>query len=153
MRGVSVKVMFAVLVVLFIVAPLVEITVIVEVAHAIGGWNAIGLLVLISIAGAWLTRYQGWIVYRRVREQLDAGHLPGRDLIDGALVLAAGMLMVTPGFVTDAIGLLLLLPPTRAIARALLSRRFARRVTAHAFPPTDERDNARRAGSDGIIDV
>ena len=93
--------MFIVLLVLFIVMPLVEIALIVQVAHAVGGWNTIGLLLLISIAGAWLVKHEGFLVMRNVRSQLNAGHMPTNELIDGVLLLVGGLMMLTPGFVTD----------------------------------------------------
>jgi UPF0716 protein FxsA len=113
---------------LLIVVPMVEIYVIIQVGHAIGAVDTLGLLILLSVFGAWLTKYAGFVVLSRLRAQLDAGRTPTRELIDGVLVLAAGVLIVIPGFVTDAIGLLVLFPPTRAILRAYLRRRFELRV-------------------------
>jgi UPF0716 protein FxsA len=127
---------------LFIVVPLVEIYVIVQVGHAIGVLDTLGLLILVSFVGAWLTRHEGFVVLRRLRAQLEAGRTPTAELIDGVLVLVAGVLMLVPGFVTDAIGLLVLFPPTRALLRAYLRRRFALQV----FGGPDRPD-------DGIIDV
>jgi UPF0716 protein FxsA len=126
---------------LFIVVPLVEIYVIIQVGHAIGVFETIGLLLLVSFIGAWLTKHEGFIVLQRLRAQLDAGRAPTAELIDGVLVLAAGVLMLTPGFVTDAVGLLVLFPPTRALLRMYLRRRF--NVQALGGPGPD----------DGIIDV
>ena len=119
----------AIFAILFIVIPLVEIYVAVQVGHAIGALNTVGLLALLSIAGVWLTRIAGFGVISRIRHQLDTGHMPTNELIDGGLVLAGGVLLVVPGFVTGALGLLLLLPPTRTLARRMLKRRFAGRVT------------------------
>ena len=135
---------------LFIVVPLVEIYVIVQVGHAIGVFNTIGLLLLVSFIGAWLTKHEGFIVLQRLRAQLDAGRVPTAELIDGVLVLAAGVLMLTPGFVTDAFGLLVLFPPTRALLRALLRRRFDVQVLGPGGPG----GSGRRGGpDDGVIDV
>lgn len=120
--------MLAFLVALFIVIPLVEIAVIIQVGQALGVVNTIGLLLVISIVGAWLVKRQGLAVVRRIREQQQAGQVPAAALIDGALILVAGVLLLTPGFVTDAAGLLLLLPPVRAGVRAFLRRRFRARV-------------------------
>lgn len=113
---------------LFVVWPIVEITVAVRVAHDIGVLNTVGLLLLFSIAGVWLARLEGFTVIRRIQEQLENRAVPTNELIEGALVFAGGMLLVVPGFVTDALGLLLLFPLTRHVARRLLKRRFGVRV-------------------------
>ena len=116
------------LVLMFIAVPLVELYVIVETASSIGTLETIGLLILVSIVGAWMVKAQGMAVLWRVRGKLNEGQMPGRELVDGALVLFAGALMLTPGFVTDAVGLLLLFPPTRMAIRPILIRRFRHRV-------------------------
>jgi UPF0716 protein FxsA len=113
---------------LIVVVIVVEIAVIIQVAHAIGALNTIALLILVSVAGAYLTKHEGFVVLRRVRAQLDAGHMPAAELVDGLLVLAAGVLLFVPGFVTAGIGLLILFPPTRALFRTFLRRRFDVRV-------------------------
>jgi len=120
--------MFAFLAALFIVVSLVEIYLFVLVGSAIGALNTIGLVFLISFTGAWLTKREGFAVVSRIRRQLDAGRMPTNELVDGALVLTGGVLLVAPGFVTDALGLLLLFPPTRAVFRSLLKRRFTIRT-------------------------
>src|SRR4051812_30563398 len=103
---------------LIVVVVIVEIAVFVQVAHAIGVLSALGLLVLVSVVGAYLTKHEGFVVLRRLRAQLDAGRVPAAELVDGVLVLAAGVLLLVPGFVTAGLGLLLLFPPTRALFRA-----------------------------------
>jgi UPF0716 protein FxsA len=117
------------LVTVFVLVPIVELYVIVQVASAIGAWNAIGLLFAVSLIGAWLVKHQGMAVWRRAQVQINAGRAPTREAIDGVLLLCAGCLLLVPGFVTDAIGLLLLLPPVRAGIRALLGRRWSGRAT------------------------
>ena len=121
--------MLVALILLFIAVPLVELFVIVETARSIGTLETIGLLLLVSVVGAWMVKAQGLAVLWRVRSKLAEGLMPGRELVDGALVLLAGALMLTPGFVTDAVGLLLLFPPTRMAIRPILIRRFRHRVT------------------------
>lgn len=116
------------LVALFIVIPLVEIAVIIQVGDWLGIVNTIGLLILVSVAGAWLVKRQGLGVLRRIGEQRQAGQVPAAAVFDGALILVAGALLLFPGFVTDVFGLLLLLPPVRAGVRAFLRRRYMRRV-------------------------
>ena len=120
--------MLAVIALLFVVLPIVEITVAVQVAHHIGVLNTVGLLLLFSILGFWLARLEGFSVIRRIQDQLEHRAVPTNELIEGALVFAGGILLVVPGFVTDALGLLLLFPLTRHTASRLLKRRFGVRV-------------------------
>jgi UPF0716 protein FxsA len=112
---------------LFIGMPILEIYVIIQVGQAIGILPTIALLIVDSLIGAWLMRSQGRIVWRRFSEALAAGRPPAREVIDGALVIVGGALGLAPGFVTDAFGLFLIAPPTRAIVRRALVARLARR--------------------------
>ena len=120
--------MFGLLLLVFLVVPIVELYVIVQVAGGIGVLETLGLLILVSIVGAWLVKFQGVFIINRIQSQLTRGEMPADALIDGGLVLFAGALMLTPGFVTDAVGVVLLLPPTRAPFRALVKRRFTGRI-------------------------
>lgn len=120
--------MVAFFVALAIVVGIVEITVMIQIGQLIGVVNTIGLLILVSLIGAWLVKRQGLGVMARIREQRMAGRLPAAEVFDGALILVAGVLLVIPGFVTDALGLLLLFPPIRAVARRVVSRRVMREV-------------------------
>ncbi len=124
--------MLPLLVVLFITVPIVELYVIVEIWRAIGGWETIALLIVDSVLGSVLMRSQGRAAWRRFNEALGRGRPPAREVMDGALIIFGGALLLTPGFATDVLGLLLLLPPTRAVVRRLLVRRFAGRVVASA---------------------
>jgi UPF0716 protein FxsA len=114
---------------LFIVGPIVELYVLVQVAQAIGVVEALGLMVLVSMLGAWLARREGLRTWRRFTEQARAGATPSRELADGLCVLLGGALLLAPGFVTDVIGLVLLFPPTRALVRGVLVRRMTGRVS------------------------
>lgn len=116
------------LVVAFLAVPLVEITLIVETGRVIGVAPTILLLLAVSIAGAWLLKREGLRAWRKLHEAVSTGRLPDRELADGALVLVGGTLLLTPGFLTDAVGLLLVLPFTRPLARRLLTGVIARRV-------------------------
>ena len=120
--------MVALFVALVIVVGIVEITVMIQVGQLIGVVNTIGLLLLVSLIGVWLVKRQGIGVMVRFREQRMAGRLPAAEVFDGALILVAGVLLIIPGFVTDALGLLLLVPPIRAVARRVVSRRVMREV-------------------------
>ena len=124
--------MFGLLFLLFLAVPVLEIWVIVKVGEAIGLLPTLALLIGDSLFGAWLMRSQGRVVWRRFREALAEGRVPAREVLDGVLVIIGGALQIAPGFVTDGIGLLLVLPPTRAIVRRALVRRLARRGTTGA---------------------
>ena len=125
--------MFGLLVLAFIVVPIVELYVIIQVGHVLGVVNTLALLLLISFAGAWLMKREGLNTWRRAQRQVDAGVVPGRELVDGALILLAGALLLAPGFVTDIVGLLLLLPPVRAGMRGFARRRVERRLAFRYF--------------------
>jgi UPF0716 protein FxsA len=114
-----------VIVLLLVLWPLVEIAVFLQVVQWIGVLETLALMLLISLGGAWIVKRQGVGTMARMRAELDAGRVPAGPLVDGALLLLAGMLLLIPGFVTDAFGLLLLLPPVRAAVRFGLGRRFA----------------------------
>ena len=132
----------ALLVVLFIVVPIVELWVIIEVGGLIGIWPTLALLLADALLGSLLLRHQGRGAWRRFNAALAERRFPGREVADGLMIVVGGTLLLTPGFVTDIAGLLLLIPPTRAIARRLLqafvTRRFvvvgmgsARRSSSH----------------------
>jgi UPF0716 protein FxsA len=114
----------ALLVVAFFVIPFLELFVILQTSHAIGGWVTIGLLLLISVVGGWLMKHEGRKVWKRFNEQVSRGVVPSNDIADGVLLLGAGALLLTPGFLTDIVGILIMFPPTRAIFRKLLVKRF-----------------------------
>jgi UPF0716 protein FxsA len=120
--------LFLVLLTLFVVVPLVEIYVIIQVGQAIGPWWTILLLVLDSIFGTWLIRHEGSRAWEALRVALDSGRMPARELADGALILIGGTLMLAPGFVTDAFGILMILPVTRPLFRRLLTGVVANRL-------------------------
>lgn len=109
---------------LLIVAPLVELYVIIQVAQVIGGWETIALLIIESAIGAWLLKRQGIATLAKISEALDEGRLPSKELVDGLLIMVAGALMLAPGFIGDLIGFVLLFPPTRMPVRAILLKRF-----------------------------
>jgi UPF0716 protein FxsA len=116
------------LVAIFIVVPLVELYVILKVGDAIGAVWTILLLAADSVLGSLLLRAQGRSVWRRFNDTLAAGGMPHREVLDGVLVIFGGAFLITPGFLTDVVGLALLIPPTRSIVRRMLVRRLGRRV-------------------------
>jgi UPF0716 protein FxsA len=123
------------LVILFIVVPIAELAVIIEVGQQIGVWLTIAILIADSVLGSMLMRSQGRAAWRRFNEALAAGRVPAREVLDGALVIFGGALLLTPGFITDVLGLLLLLPPTRAVLRGILARRLAHRMVVSVTAP------------------
>ena len=125
----------AVLFAVFIVVPLIEIYVLVQVGQVIGPWWTVLLLVLDSLIGTWLIRREGGRTWRALNEALAHGRMPGRELADGSLILIGGTLMLAPGFVTDALGVLLILPPTRPLFRRLLTAFAARRIALDVTRP------------------
>lgn len=120
------------LVFLLVVMPIAELYVLIQVGRQIGALETIALLILASILGAALLRSQGRVAWRRFAQALAEGRVPGREVIDGALVILGGTLLLAPGFLSDVVGLLLLLPPTRTLVRALVVRTFAARLVAVA---------------------
>jgi UPF0716 protein FxsA len=123
-------VLLAPLVLLFIVVPIVELYVILQVGQAIGIVPTVGVLVADSILGSMLMRSQGRAAWRRFNGALGEGRPPAREVLDGVLIIFGGAFLLTPGFVTDLLGLLLLVPPTRAVIRRVLVRTVLRRVIA-----------------------
>ena len=113
---------------LFIIVPLAELYVILQVGDAIGAVWTILLLAADSALGAVLLKAQGRAVWRRFNETLAAGAMPHREVLDGVLVIFGGAFLVTPGFLTDIVGIVFLLPPTRALVRRVLMRRLSSRV-------------------------
>jgi UPF0716 protein FxsA len=109
------------LLLLFVVVPIVEIWVIVQVGQAIGVVPTILLLLADAIIGTWLFRREGRKAWAALREAIAAGRVPAKEVADGALVVVGGAFLLSPGFVTDAVGLLCVLPPTRAFLRRALT--------------------------------
>jgi UPF0716 protein FxsA len=117
------------LVVLFIVVPIAELYVIIQVGEAIGVWPTLALLLLDAILGSMLLKHQGRGAWRRFNEALAERRFPGKEVADGLLIVIGGTVLLAPGFLTDIVGLFLLIPPTRAIARAILKRFTVGRFT------------------------
>lgn len=114
--------MFAPLLIALIVVPLVEIYVLIQVGEVLGAPLTIVALLAVSILGAWLLKREGVATWRRLRETLRRGAMPTAELTDAAMILVGGALMLTPGFITDAVGLLLILPPTRSSMKGVFRR-------------------------------
>jgi UPF0716 protein FxsA len=139
------------LVLLFIVVPIAELAVIIQVGQAIGVWWTIAILIADSILGSVLMRAQGRAAWRRFNDAVRAGRVPAREVLDGALIVFGGLLLLTPGFLTDILGLVLLIPPTRAVVRAVLVRRLEHRMVRAA---TAQRSRSRTHDVEGTaVDV
>jgi UPF0716 protein FxsA len=125
--------------VLLILWPVAELLVAIDVAHLIGVLNTVLLLIISWPVGVWAVRSQGRAVWRRVTEAISAGRAPGREVLDGALVLIGGMLLILPGFIGDIVGAWLLIPGTRSLVRRPLTRltqaRMLRRAARAARAP------------------
>ncbi len=126
--------MAALLVALFIVVPIVELYVIIQIGSLIGVWPTIALLLADALLGSLLLRHQGRDAWRRFNLALAEHRFPGREVADGLLIAIGGTLLLTPGFVTDVLGLVFLVPPTRAIVRRLLRGYVGRRFVVVGMP-------------------
>jgi len=122
------------LIVLFIVVPIAELYVIIQVGQLIGVVPTLLLLLADALLGSLLLKHQGRGAWRRFNEALAARRFPGREVVDGVLIVIGGTLLLTPGFLSDIFGLFLLIPPTRAIARRLLMRFTLGRFAVVAMP-------------------
>ena len=148
-----------VLAVALLVVPIVEIMIIKGASDVIGGWWTFLLLVAMSAFGAWLIGREGVRAWNALTDALRSGRMPGRELADGILVLVGGTLLLTPGFLTDAVGFFLVLPFTRPVARRLLeaavTRRLLANVTVVGGPWPDTRpgggQSGRKPGDDGDV--
>ncbi len=115
----------------FIAIPLIEIGLFIQVGGWIGLWPTLAIVIVTAILGSWALRLQGLSTLARARQQLDRGVLPASEIFDGACLLLAGALLLTPGFFTDTIGALLFLPPFRDILRRTLGRYAAAHAEVH----------------------
>jgi UPF0716 protein FxsA len=112
----------------FLVVPVLEIYVLIQVGQVIGAWWVVALLIAGCMAGSWLIRHEGARAFEALRVALNSGRMPARELADGALILAGGTLLIVPGFLSDIVGIFLLLPFTRPLNRRLLALVVARRI-------------------------
>ena len=120
--------MFIKLLIIFIIVPITELYILIEAGRIIGLGATLGLIFLTGVAGAWLARSQGVESLRRIQAETARGHMPAATLIDGALILVGGLLLLTPGFFTDAIGFSFLVPITRDLWRRGLTAWLEKQV-------------------------
>ena len=134
---------FATLLLLLLTVPMIEIYILIEVGRAIGSVSTVTLVVLTAVAGAWLLRWQGLVTLARVRSAVERGEIPALELIEGLLLLITGALLLTPGFVTDAVGFAVLIAPLRRLVAITAARNLiVRRVDhqRHSGPQTLDAD-------------
>jgi UPF0716 protein FxsA len=124
-----------VLALLFVVVPVLEIYVLIQVGQVIGAWWTILLLVADGFLGSWLMKREGTRAWTALRQALDARRMPARELADGALILVGGTLLLTPGFLTDVVGFFFVLPFTRPVARRGLTRFLTRKFLSGPGAP------------------
>src|SRR5262245_63959315 len=133
--------MFVLLLIAGILYLVAEFWVFMQVGIAIGWLNTIGVMILVSLVGVWLAKREGLNVLTRLRRQVDAKRMPTDDLIDGVLILIGGFLLVLPGFISDAMGLFVLFPPTRALVRGFVKRRlYIDTMSVTRWEPPDRPD-------------
>lgn len=142
-----------VLALLFVVLPIVEIYLLIQLGQVVGPWWTILILIADGVFGAWLMKREGRRAWVALQEALRAGRMPSKELADGALILVGGTLLLTPGFVSDVAGLFCILPFTRPVARRGLTRVIARRLMVmgpgRPFPPPAGHDPGRDWPADG----
>ena len=134
------------LILLFIIVPLVELALLLALREATTSQFTLLLVIVTGILGAWLARWQGLGVLTRIQQQLARGQLPTDALLDGLMIFVAGALLLTPGILTDALGISLLVPVCRRFYKSWLAKRFRHHFTVHTVRPPDT------AGGDRIID-
>jgi UPF0716 protein FxsA len=120
--------MLARLVILFLVTPAVELALLLKVGQLIGFWETVGIIVLTGVAGSYLAKREGVSAWQRLNKSLAQGGLPGTELLDGVIILVAGALLITPGVLTDVVGFMGLIPPSRALIRKLVMRRVKKKM-------------------------
>jgi UPF0716 protein FxsA len=146
--------MLILLLLLFILVPIAELAVLIQVGQLIGVWWTIVLLLADAVLGTLLWRSQGRAAWRRFNAAVAEGRVPHREVLDGVLVIFGGALLLTPGFITDVFGALFLLPPTRALLRRLLVRRASIRIMGGAMPRGGPSRNGRPHDVEGTaVDI
>lgn len=114
--------MFGRLLLLFLVVPIVELALLIEVGRQIGFWPTVGLIVVTAVVGSFLAKREGLATWMRLQKRLATAQLPNKELLDGAIILISGAFLLTPGVLTDVVGVMGLLPPTRALMRPRLQK-------------------------------
>lgn len=127
--------MFGILLMLFVIVPIVELYILVTVGQEIGTLNTVAIVVITGIAGASFARSQGAQIIYKIRSMMSEGQIPGKEILQGVMILAGGIMLLTPGFITDLLGLSLLFPFTRRFYMNLTLAYFKKRFTT-VVPPS-----------------
>jgi UPF0716 protein FxsA len=139
--------------VLFVVVPLVEVYLLVQLGQAIGAWWTILVLIADGVLGSLLVKREGGRAWRALQDALASRRMPATELADGALILIGGTLLLTPGFLTDVVGLFCILPFTRPLARRVLARVITHRLTRRLSPvPPPRARGSSRVVSGEVVD-
>ena len=117
-----------VLFLLFAILPILEIALLINVGSIIGGWNTVGLVILSAFIGAYFVKREGVSTLQTAQEKMQRNEVPGKELVEGLMLVVAGVLLVTPGFVTDILGFMFVLPGTRHLLAAQVSKHMKMRV-------------------------
>ncbi|MFQ5569032.1 MAG: FxsA family protein [Rhodothermales bacterium] len=125
--------MLARLIALFLLVPVIELALLVQVDKLIGFWPTLGLIIITGLLGSFLARREGLSVWKRFNQRLATGGLPGKELLDGVIILMAGALLITPGVLTDVVGFLGLIPVTRAAIRKIVVKRLDTTRSSHPY--------------------
>ncbi len=128
--------MFAILALLFVLLPLAELFLLLQMASHVGGLPTFALVIFTGVVGAWLAREEGFRTLTRINEEMAAGRMPTDSLLDAGMILVAGAMLVTPGIMTDCLGFSLLIPPCRRLYRKLLGDYLKKRVKVQTFTST-----------------
>jgi UPF0716 protein FxsA len=137
------------LMIAFLLVPIVEIYVLIQIGQVIGAPWTLALLLFESALGAWIVKREGRRAWEALQTAMTTGRMPGAEVADAALVLVGGTLLLTPGFVTDVVGFFFVLPPTRPLARRMLAWFIARRVTRMAMRHEGRHSGRRYGGMEG----
>lgn len=121
------------LLILFVIVPVTELYILIEAGKKIGGLTTIGIIILTGIIGAYLVKGQGFMILKKIQSDLNEGIIPGDSLIQGAIILAGGIFLLTPGFVTDIIGFIFLIPVSRRVVKKYLLKWLKRKTKEGNF--------------------
>ena len=116
--------MFGYLILLFTLVPAVELMLLIEIGGTIGAGNTILIIILTGVLGAYLARLQGFLLFQKIQSNLNQGIMPNAEMLDGLMILVGGIVLLTPGFITDLFGFLLLIPWTRSLIKMLFNKKF-----------------------------
>jgi UPF0716 protein FxsA len=124
------------LILLFTLVPLIELSLLIQLGRQIGLGSTLAIVIITGVIGAYLAKYEGFRVITRIRHDLDEGRIPAEGLLDGVIILAGGLLLLTPGLLTDTIGFLALIPVTRRYLKQYLKQKFKQKIDSkeiHTF--------------------